>query len=84
MDAHPFLNFSFGELHHLGSFDIAESLVDMEFSNQAIRQDEDETNSEYESEINQQRPLLGNLLGEVLDRTANIKEKNKRLKFRKG
>ena len=33
MDAHPFLNFSFGEVNHLGSFDIAESLVDMQFSN---------------------------------------------------
>lgn len=41
MDAHPFLNFSFGEVNHLGSFDIAESLVDMEFSNEAIKGDDD-------------------------------------------
>lgn len=42
MDAHPFLNFSFGEVNHLGSFDIAESLVDMEFSNEAIKGDDDD------------------------------------------
>lgn len=32
MDAHPFLQFSFSELRNLGSFDLAESMVDMEFS----------------------------------------------------
>lgn len=42
MDAHPFLNFSFGEVNHLGSFDIAESLVDMEFSNVPIKADDDD------------------------------------------
>ena len=42
MDAHPFLNFSFGQVNHLGSFDIAESLVDMEFSNEAIKGDDDD------------------------------------------
>lgn len=32
MDAHPFLQFAFGEVSNLGSFDIAESQVDMEFT----------------------------------------------------
>ena len=32
MDAHPFLQFAFGEVNNLGSFDIAESGVDMEFT----------------------------------------------------
>ena len=42
MDAHPFLNFSFGEVNHLGSFDIAESLVDMEFSNAPIKSEDED------------------------------------------
>lgn len=33
IDAHSFLQFSFCELRHLGVFDLAEHLVDMEFSN---------------------------------------------------
>lgn len=32
IDAHSFLQFSFGELRHLGVFDLAENLVDMEFA----------------------------------------------------
>ncbi len=39
MDTHPFLNFAFGEVSNLGSFDIAESLVDMVFSSSFIKGD---------------------------------------------
>lgn len=72
MDAHPFINFSFGELNHLGSFDIAESLVDMEFSNEAIR-DDDEDDSESENENNERKPLIGGLLSDTLDKTTRLK-----------
>lgn len=65
MDAHPFLNFSFGEVNHLGSFDIAESLVDMEFSNVPIKADEDD-DSPF-SEMEERQPLnLGIFMGDVL------------------
>lgn len=40
LDAHPFLQFSFGEVRNLGAFDIAESLVDMKFSNNAIKEED--------------------------------------------
>jgi hypothetical protein len=50
IDAHPFLQFSFGEVRSLGSFDIAESLVDMKFSNDSIHDDDDEGNVENEDE----------------------------------
>lgn len=41
LDAHPFLQFNFGYVRNLGSFDIAESLVDMKWTNNGA-DDEDE------------------------------------------
>ena len=46
MDAHPFLQFAFGEVSNLGSFDIAESRVDMKFTADATGDDEDEDNGD--------------------------------------
>ena len=46
MDAHPFLQFAFGEVNNLGSFDIAESRVDMEFTANAEGDDYDEDNGD--------------------------------------
>lgn len=42
MDAHPFLQFNFGYVRNLGSFDIAESLVDMRWTNTFLPDDDDE------------------------------------------
>lgn len=42
MDAHPFLQFAFGEVSNLGSFDIAECGVDMEFTADEGGNDDDD------------------------------------------
>ncbi len=43
LDAHPFLQFNFGYVRNLGSFDIAESLVDMKWTNNGAADDDEES-----------------------------------------
>ena len=77
MDAHPFLQFAFGEVSNLGSFDIAESVVDMQFTAEAGEGDDEDNGSNiyYEEELNPWN---------LISNTIELKEKVHKEKLMKG